>query len=243
MASVKECTPISLPILFLFALLLSIHAEAQDWAEEDTTDAPELGPERVVFQLEYGDIEFAFFHKVAPKTVHHISKLARMGCYTSNHFFRVDKGFVAQVADVMGGRSARMNRDQKEEAEKTVVGEFSSVKHVRGILSMGRYEDPDSAASSFSMLLGPAPHLDRQYAVFGKVTSGDEVLAALEELPTRKEGIFVMPLQRVTILSTYVYEVQSRVLASVCEGRVNLLRRQLSKAEQEIQDVRRKCLP
>jgi len=51
---------------------------------------------------------------------------------------QVDKGFVAQVADVSNGRSAPMNEDQKREAEKTVVGEFSDVKHVRGILSMGR---------------------------------------------------------------------------------------------------------
>lgn len=51
---------------------------------------------------------------------------------------QVDKGFVAQVADVANGRSAPMNEEQRREAEKTVVGEFSQVKHVRGILSMGR---------------------------------------------------------------------------------------------------------
>jgi cyclophilin family peptidyl-prolyl cis-trans isomerase len=63
----------------------------------------------------------------------------RLGCYNTNHFFRVDKGFVAQVASVVGGRTAPMNDEQQEEAEKSVVGEFSTVKHVRGILSMGRY--------------------------------------------------------------------------------------------------------
>lgn len=51
---------------------------------------------------------------------------------------QVDRGFVAQVADVLGGRTAPMNDEQREEAEKTIVGEFSDVKHVRGILSMGR---------------------------------------------------------------------------------------------------------
>ena len=53
--------------------------------------------------------------------------------------YKVDKGFVAQVADVVGGRLAPMNEEQRREAEKTVIGEFSKVKHVRGILSMGRY--------------------------------------------------------------------------------------------------------
>ena len=52
---------------------------------------------------------------------------------------QVDKGFVAQVADVIGGREAPLNEEQRDEGEKTVPGEFSKVKHVRGILSMGRY--------------------------------------------------------------------------------------------------------
>lgn len=94
---------------------------------------------RFCLQTNFGDIEFGFFPSVAPKTVDHIFKLVRLGCYNTNHFFRVDKGFVAQVADVVAGRSAAMNERQREEAEKTVVGEFSDVKHVRGILSMGRY--------------------------------------------------------------------------------------------------------
>eukprot|EP01018_Ginkgo_biloba_P038136 Gb_30419 [translate_table: standard] len=89
-------------------------------------------------QTTYGDIEFGFYPSVAPKTVEHIFKLVRLGGYNSNHFFRVDKGFVAQVADVVGGREAPLNAEQLKEGEKTIVGEFSDVKHVRGILSMGR---------------------------------------------------------------------------------------------------------
>ncbi|XP_058777280.1 peptidyl-prolyl cis-trans isomerase CYP23 isoform X2 [Vicia villosa] len=153
---------------------------------------PQLGSTRVVFQTNYGDIEFGFYPTVAPKTVDHIFKLVRLGGYNTNHFFRVDKGFVAQVADVANGRSAPMNEEQRRVAEKTVVGEFSDVKHVRGILSMGRHDDPDSGGSSFSMLLGNAPHLDGKYAIFGKVTKGDDTLAKFEQLPTRTEGMFVM---------------------------------------------------
>jgi cyclophilin family peptidyl-prolyl cis-trans isomerase len=78
---------------------------------------------------------------------------------------QVHKGFVAQVADVIGGREAPVNEEQRAEGEKTVPGEFSKVKHIRGILSMGRYSDPDSATSSFSILLGSAPHLDEQVAL------------------------------------------------------------------------------
>ncbi|XP_038889441.1 peptidyl-prolyl cis-trans isomerase CYP23 [Benincasa hispida] len=198
-----------------------------------------LGSARVVFQTNYGDIEFGFYPKVAPKTVDHIFKLVRLGCYNTNHFFRVDKGFVAQVADVVGGRLAPMNEEQRVEAEKTVVGEFSDVKHVRGILSMGRYDDPDSAQSSFSMLLGDAPHLDGKYAIFGKVTKGDNTLKKLEELPTRREGIFVMPTERITILSSYYYDTN----LESCEEERSTLKQRLAASFVEIERQRMKCFP
>ncbi|XP_031273344.1 peptidyl-prolyl cis-trans isomerase CYP23 [Pistacia vera] len=200
---------------------------------------PELSSPRVVFQTNYGDIEFGFFPSVAPQTVEHIYKLVRLGCYNTNHFFRVDKGFVAQVADVVGGRSAPMNEVQRLEAEKTVIGEFSDVKHVRGILSMGRYADPNSASSSFSILFGDAPHLDHQYAIFGKVTKGDETLRKLEQLPTRKEGIFVMPTERITILSSYYYDREMEN----CEKEKSVLKRRLTASVVEIERQRMKCFP
>ncbi|XP_011075480.1 peptidyl-prolyl cis-trans isomerase CYP23 isoform X2 [Sesamum indicum] len=192
---------------------------------------PELGSSRVVFQTNYGDIEFGFYPSVAPKTVAHIFKLVRLGCYNTNHFFR--------VADVTGGRTAPMNEVQRLEAEKTIVGEFSDVKHVRGILSMGRYSDPDSAQSSFSILLGDAPHLDGQYAIFGKVTKGDETLRKLEQVPTRTEGIFVMPTERITILSTYYYDTE----VETCEEDRLILKRRLAASAVEIEKQRMKCFP
>ncbi|KAH1264532.1 Peptidyl-prolyl cis-trans isomerase CYP23 [Glycine max] len=193
---------------------------------------PELGFTRVVFQTKYGDIEFGFYPTVASKTVDHIFKLVRLGGYNTNHFFRVDKGFVAQVADVANERSTPVNEEQRREAVKTVVGEFSEVKHVRGILSMGRYDDPDSASSSFSILLGDAPHLDGKYAIFGKVTKGDEMLTKLENISGKKGTYQVrihvycekmrtinlahsvsnhiwMPMECITILSSYYYDTET----------------------------------
>ncbi|CAH8349746.1 unnamed protein product [Eruca vesicaria subsp. sativa] len=200
---------------------------------------PELGSARVVFQTSYGDIEFGFYPTVAPITVDHIFKLVRLGGYNTNHFFRVDKGFVAQVADVPNGRSAPMNEEQRKIAYKTVLGEFSDVKHVRGILSMGRHDDPNSGGSSFSMLLGDAPHLDGKYAVFGKVTKGDETLRKLEEVPTRREGIFVMPTERITILSTYYYDTEMES----CEEERSVLERRLQASFLEVERQRMKCFP
>ncbi|XP_037421241.1 peptidyl-prolyl cis-trans isomerase CYP23-like isoform X2 [Triticum dicoccoides] len=192
------------------ALLFLVTAASTAGASTYYASDPNLGSARVIFQL---------------------------GCYNTNHFFRVDKGFVAQVADVMGGRKAPMNKEQEQQAEKSIVGEFSTVKHVRGILSMGRYSDPDSASSSFSILLGDAPHLDGQYAVFGRVTKGDDTLRKLERLPTHKEGIFAMPIERTEILSTYYYDID----VESCEAEKSILKRRLSESASEVERWRRKC--
>lgn len=69
---------------------------------------------------------------------------------------------------------------------------------------MARWSDPDSATSSFSVMLGTAPHLDGEYAVFGEMVEGEETLRKIEAVETTKSGIFVMPKERIEILSTYV---------------------------------------
>ncbi|GAX81493.1 hypothetical protein CEUSTIGMA_g8922.t1 [Chlamydomonas eustigma] len=137
---------------------------------------PKISNERVVFQIPQGDIEFAFFPEVAPKTSDHIFELVTLGLYTGNHFFRVDKGFVAQTADVAGGRkpSEPLNEQQKAIAFQTVPLEVQQgVKHHEGIVSMARGSATDSGASSFFIMLGSAPHLDMQYGIFGCVRMFD----------------------------------------------------------------------
>lgn len=106
--------------------------------------------------------------QLAPKTVPHILALIKSGSYNSNHFFRVDKGFVAQIADVSSGRLVPLSAEQQEHAKKTVPLEVvSGTHHTLGTLSMARSSDPNSGGSSFSVLLGSAPHLDMQYSIFG----------------------------------------------------------------------------
>ena len=148
-------------------------------------DDPLLGRERAVMTTEYGEIVLGFYPTVAPKTVAHIIKLFRMGGYDTNHVFRVDKGFVAQVQGVDGGRRATMSKALRHEAKRNVPDEFSGtptsafpdLKHVRGMLSMGKFDAPDSGTSSFSMLLGNAPSLDGKYTIFGRVVSGEQARA------------------------------------------------------------------
>jgi len=168
----------------------------------------QLGPVRVQMDVEgYGSITLGFYPNAAPVTVAHILKLFRLGCYDTNHIFRVDRGFVAQVQSVHSASvQTPLSAECKAESDKTVPAEFTNIRHVRGTLSMGRLADPDSGGSSFSMLLGRAAHLDNQYTVFGEVLDGEDVLAALETVETRKEGIFVMPKHRITITRATVQQ-------------------------------------
>lgn len=180
----------------------------------DSGEDPLLGEERVVLQIGYtsnsgiakfGEVVLGFYPSVAPVTVAHILKLVKMGGYNTNEIFRVDRGFVAQVQGVDGGRRAPMSKNLRNQAKKNVPDEFSStIKHTRGMLSMGKFDEPNTGTSSFSMLLGTAASLDRRYTIFGRVVGGDHVLSKLEELETRRDGIFVKPKDRVEVVSAVV---------------------------------------
>eukprot|EP01026_Neomeris_dumetosa_P074886 TRINITY_DN783_c0_g1_i2.p1 TRINITY_DN783_c0_g1~~TRINITY_DN783_c0_g1_i2.p1 ORF type:complete len:248 (+),score=30.04 TRINITY_DN783_c0_g1_i2:117-860(+) len=234
------------------------------WGVYECFEHPVLSKERMVFQTEYGDIEMAFYPEVAPITVQHIITLASMGGYNTDHFFRVDKGFVAQVLDVKNGRLHPLDQRLAQEAVKTVPLEVKEdVKHLTGVISMGRHDDPNSGTSSFSILLGDAPHLDMKYTIFGQVTQGMDVLRKMEQVETRKEGIFVMPKERITIHSSYVYPVSGLSSSQekqhseyeqsgssigdgktkTCEQDLQIMKHILHKQQIELEETRRKCLP
>ena len=116
----------------------------------------------------------------APNTVRNFLKLVSTGWYNGTSFHRVVKGFVVQ-----GGVENSRPDGAHHPADRWVhpiAGEFKpGVKHVRGTLSMARTDDPNSATTSFFLVLGPSPHLDGTYAAFGEVVEGLEVLDAFEK--------------------------------------------------------------
>lgn len=133
--------------------------------------------------MENGDImEFAMYPDVAPKTVQNFVDLINKHFYDGLIFHRIIKGFMIQGGDPegtgMGGPGY------------TIPGEFSAngfnndLKHTRGVLSMARTMDPNSAGSQFFIMHQDAPHLDGQYAAFGKLTSGFDVLDAIASVKT-----------------------------------------------------------
>ena len=190
-------------VVFFFASTVARRARS---VELPLPPQRELRNERVIVQLPYGEVVLGFYKDEAAKTADHILKAFQLGLYDTNHVFRVDKNFVAQIADCDTNRRAGLNPTQKEHARKKIKGEHvgQAIRHRKGTLSMARFDNPDSGTTSFSILLGNAPHLDGKYCQFGELISGFEVLDKLQELETTRSGIFVMPKERIEILSTHV---------------------------------------
>ena len=117
---------------------------------------------------------------LAPAHVAQIKALARRGFYDGVPFHRVIDGFMAQTGDPTGTGTG--GSGQKLPAE------FNSQKHVRGTVSMARAQDPNSADSQFFICFAPAPFLDRQYTVWGKVTSGMEYIDAVKKGDSARNG-------------------------------------------------------
>ena len=133
----------------------------------------------MILKLKDGDVEIELFDDIAPKHVERIKKLANEGKYDNVVFHRVINGFMAQTGDVRFGNSSssQFNLDRAGMGGSDLPdlpAEFSDVPHVKGILSMARSSDPNSANSQFFICFDDAPHLDRNYTVFGKVTKGME---------------------------------------------------------------------
>ena len=133
----------------------------------------------MILKLKHGDVKIELFEDTAPNHVKRIKELAKSGAYDNVVFHRVIDGFMAQTGDVKFGKSDSNDFDLKRAGMggsdlPNLNQEFSSLPHDRGTLSMARSSDPNSANSQFFICFKPAPFLDRQYTVFGKVIEGME---------------------------------------------------------------------
>ena len=137
----------------------------------------------VIIEMENGGkIELELYPEAAPKTVANFLKLVGEGFYDGLIFHRVIPGFMIQGGDPQGNGMGG--------AKENVIGEFKAngfdnpIKHVRGVISMARAYNPNSASSQFFIMHANAPHLDGQYAAFGRVVSGIEVVDEIASIPT-----------------------------------------------------------
>ena len=137
----------------------------------------------VIIEMENGGkIELELYPEAAPKTVANFLKLVGQGFYDGLIFHRVIPGFMIQGGDPQGNGMGG--------AKENIVGECKAngfdnpIKHTRGVISMARAYNPNSASSQIFIMHANAPHLDGQYAAFGKVVSGMEVVDEIASIPT-----------------------------------------------------------
>lgn len=137
----------------------------------------------VTFEMESGGKMVAeLYPEVAPNTVNNFISLIKKGFFDGLIFHRVIPGFMIQGGDPQG--SGMGGPGYEIPGEFTANGFQNDLKHDRGVLSMARSSNPDSAGSQFFIMVDPAPHLDGQYAAFGKVIEGMEVADAIVSTPT-----------------------------------------------------------
>lgn len=167
---------------------------------------PILAKERIVFSTEYGDLVFALYPQVAPSHVEQLMRLTKLNAYDSTHIYRVIPGFVIQFSDIKN-RTLPLSKAQGE-AEKTLKAEIDpKLKHVAGKLSMARWNDLNSATSSFSIILDASPHLDGKYTIFGELESGATVIKRFLGVPrvgeTPKKRISITGSRIVSDINSY----------------------------------------
>ena len=152
-------------IIFLIFLIFSSNLNAKE--------------NMMILKLKDGDVKIELFKDKAPNHVKRIKELADKGLYDNVVFHRVIDGFMAQVGDVQFGNSSLDSFDLNRAGTggsdlPNLKAEFNNIPHLKGVLSMARSSDPNSANSQFFICFEDAPHLDRQYTVFGRVVEGME---------------------------------------------------------------------
>ncbi len=168
-------------------MFCALQASAQEIRDRKFTaeEVEQMEKKTAVIETKFGDMTVKFYPETAPNHVDSFIKLAESGFYDGTLFHRAVPGFVIQ-----GGDPNSKNPDRSRHGTGgpgyQIKAEFSDIPHKRGILSMARSADPDSAGSQFFICVADAPFLDKQYTVFGEVTDGIEVADKIVSQP--KDG-------------------------------------------------------
>ena len=187
-------------------------AWGQEKKEEKKETAPVSEPKEVaVFKTSEGEMVAEFWPDVAPKTVENFKKLAKSGFYDGTAFHRIIKGFMAQGGDPLTKDPANESRWGTGDPGYKIPAEFNKKPHERGVLSMARGPQPDSAGSQFFICFANASKLDGSYTAFGKIIKGDEVLDKLANVPVTRNsgGENSKPVNRVALESVKIVPADS----------------------------------
>src|SRR6059058_2482484 len=186
-------------LLILSLVILSSAVLAADKKKEEKSPMNSSN-EVAVIKTSEGDMVMQFWTDAAPNTIENFKKLARTGFYNGTIFHRIVKGFMIQGGDPNSKDPAKENRYGEGGPGYKIKAEFNDHPHERGVISMAREPDPDSAGSQFFICLAPVPRLDHQYTTFGKLIRGDDVLGKIGDTPvTMAQGENSKPTTRVVI--------------------------------------------
>jgi len=186
--------------LTLFLLLVgSALVIATILAEENKSMNP--SNEVAVIKTSEGEMVVQFWTDAAPNKIENFKKLARTGFYDGTIFHRIIKGFMIQGGDPNSKDPGKENRYGEGGPGYQIKAEFNNHSHQRGVISMARGPDPDSAGSQVFICLAPAPRLDGNYTTFGKLIKGEDVLEKIGDTPVTKNSMGEMskPTKRVVI--------------------------------------------
>jgi cyclophilin family peptidyl-prolyl cis-trans isomerase len=147
----------------------------------DGATVERMAAQCVRLDTEAGVVEMELLPEAAPETVRNFLNLVAIGAYDTTTFSRVIPGFVVQ-----GGNLAtreKITMELVKRSQRTIRDEPNYVKHTRGVVSMARPAQADSASTHFFILVGDSPHLDNKFAAFGRVTRGMEIVDAINKMP------------------------------------------------------------
>src|SRR6266511_4920078 len=186
----------------LFCCLIASTLVAAVVAEEQKEASPmSTSNEVAVIKTNEGEMVVQFWTDAAPNTIENFKKLARQGFYDGTIFHRIVKGFMIQGGDPNSKDPAKENSYGQGGPGYNLKAEFNDHSHDRGVISMARGPDADSAGSQFFICLAPVHRLDHQYTTFGKLIKGQDVLQKIGDTPVIRNsmGEPSKPTKRVVI--------------------------------------------
>jgi peptidyl-prolyl cis-trans isomerase B (cyclophilin B) len=194
-------------------LLMLLIASAVFATEEKKEEKSPMNSsnEVAVIKTNEGDMVVQFWTDAAPNTIENFKKLARQGFYDGTIFHRIVKEFMIQGGDPNSKDPAKENSYGQGGPGYNIKAEFNDHSHDRGVISMARSSDPDSAGSQFFICLAPVHRLDHQYTTFGKLVKGQDVLEKIGDIPVTKNsmGEPSKPTKRVVIESIKIVPADS----------------------------------
>jgi peptidyl-prolyl cis-trans isomerase B (cyclophilin B) len=198
----------NLSILLTF-LLGAVAVAAEEKKVEKTPMS--TSNEVAVIKTNEGEMVVQFWTDAAPNTIENFKKLARQGFYDGTIFHRIVKGFMIQGGDPNSKDPAKESAYGTGDPGYKIKAEFNNHSHDRGVISMARGPNPDSAGSQFFICLAPVRRLDGQYTTFGKLIKGADVLEKIGDTPVEPnaQGEMSKPTKRIVIESVKIVPAET----------------------------------